>query len=169
MEYIHVTPDTRALMILVVIVTAIPILSLLFAFKQSVQSSPYVWAGGCLAVLFLCAYAVTFVRGTISYSESQLKLNALIVSVNLEAQDVLWQESYAAEADDGLSIRTMGVGFPGFGAGWFKLKNGKKAFVIVTGDDKVGFPTCEEYDLVVDKEVALELQAKFLSQSASCG
>jgi hypothetical protein len=48
------------------------------------------------------------------------------------------------------SWRTNGIGLPGYGAGWFKLKNGEKALLFLTDKSRVVYiPTTKEYSLLV--------------------
>ncbi len=50
----------------------------------------------------------------------------------------------------GISWRTNGVGLPGYGAGWFRLKNGEKALLFVTDPRRVLYlPTKRGYSLLV--------------------
>ncbi len=47
-------------------------------------------------------------------------------------------------------IRTNGVGLPGYGEGWFKLKNGEKALLFVTDRSKVVYvPTSKDYSVLL--------------------
>lgn len=48
------------------------------------------------------------------------------------------------------SLRSNGVGFPGYKADWFKLRNGRKGLLFVTDTDRiVHIPTQHEYDLLL--------------------
>jgi len=48
------------------------------------------------------------------------------------------------------TIRTFGVGLPGYGEGWFRLRNGEKAFVLFSGMNKaVMIPTTKGYYLIL--------------------
>ena len=47
-------------------------------------------------------------------------------------------------------IRTNGIGLPGYGVGWFRLKNGDKALLAVTSRDPVVYiPTTEGYSVML--------------------
>jgi len=47
-------------------------------------------------------------------------------------------------------IRTNGVGLPGYGVGWFKLKNGEKALLALTSREQVVYiPTRDGYSLLL--------------------
>ncbi len=49
--------------------------------------------------------------------------------------------------------RTMGVGLPGYRAGWFRLKNGEKALVFLgRGEQALYIPTSEGYSLLIAPE-----------------
>ena len=48
------------------------------------------------------------------------------------------------------SIRTNGIGFPGYWAGWFKLNNGEKALVFLTDRSNVVYiPTKVGYSVLL--------------------
>jgi hypothetical protein len=50
-------------------------------------------------------------------------------------------------------VRTNGIGLPGLGVGWFRLKNGEKALVAVSARDRVVYlPTDEGYSLLFSLE-----------------
>ncbi len=56
----------------------------------------------------------------------------------------------SVETDYRPSWRTNGIGMPGYGAGWFKLKNGEKALMFLTDKSNVVcIPTTRGYSLVV--------------------
>lgn len=49
-----------------------------------------------------------------------------------------------------LALRTNGIGLPGYGAGWFRLKNGAKALAFLTDQRSVVYlPTREGYSLLL--------------------
>jgi hypothetical protein len=46
--------------------------------------------------------------------------------------------------------RTMGIGLPGYKAGWFRLQNGEKALLFVTDSKRAVYvPTKDDYALIV--------------------
>lgn len=48
------------------------------------------------------------------------------------------------------SWRTNGIGLPGYGAGWFKLKNGEKALLFLTDKNRVAYiPTTRGFSLLL--------------------
>lgn len=65
------------------------------------------------------------------------------------------------------TLRTNGIGMPGFQSGWFRLKNKEKALLFVTSYEKVLYlPTTKNYSLLIsvtDPEAMLEtLKEKWL-------
>jgi len=53
------------------------------------------------------------------------------------------------------SWRTNGIGLPGYGAGWFKLKNSEKALIFLTSKSQVVYlPTTEGFSLLLSTEKA---------------
>lgn len=56
----------------------------------------------------------------------------------------------AERSDLSPSLRTNGVGLPGYQAGWFNLQNGQKALLYLTSRDHVVYlPTNEGYSLLL--------------------
>ena len=54
------------------------------------------------------------------------------------------------QRDYALSVRTNGIGLPGYSSGWFTLKNGDKALAFVTKCDSVLYvPTNDGYVVVL--------------------
>ena len=52
-----------------------------------------------------------------------------------------------------LKRRTMGTGLPGYGAGWFRLRNGEKALAYVTDPSRVAYvPTRAGYAMLLSVE-----------------
>ena len=58
-----------------------------------------------------------------------------------------------ADPEYRLKRRTMGTGLPGYGAGWFRLRNGEKALAYVTDRSRVAYvPTRDGYSLLLSLE-----------------
>ncbi len=58
-----------------------------------------------------------------------------------------------AESDLHPSLRTMGTAVPGYRAGWFRLRGGKKALLYLTDDTRaVHVPTTAGYDLLLSPQ-----------------
>jgi hypothetical protein len=53
------------------------------------------------------------------------------------------------DKDYHVTIRTNGIGLPGYKAGWMKLKNGRKAFVHLTDNTRVVLLPTEKYDILL--------------------
>lgn len=51
-----------------------------------------------------------------------------------------------------LSLRTNGIGWPGFGLGWFRNAAGERVFALVRAGETVYVPTTLEYGLVLTAE-----------------
>ncbi|MBG9791042.1 hypothetical protein ABD76_00195 [Paenibacillus dendritiformis] len=48
-----------------------------------------------------------------------------------------------------LSIRTNGIGWPGFGLGWFRNAAGQRVFALMRSGESVYVPTRLDFDIVV--------------------
>jgi PH (Pleckstrin Homology) domain-containing protein len=56
----------------------------------------------------------------------------------------------ARDSDHRLTLKTNGIGLPGYRAGWFRLGNGEKALVFVTDTSHVVYvPTQDGYSLLL--------------------
>ncbi len=54
------------------------------------------------------------------------------------------------DSEYGFSLRTNGIGLPGYQSGWFRLNNGEKALAFVTDPSRVAYvPTTAGYSLLV--------------------
>jgi hypothetical protein len=53
------------------------------------------------------------------------------------------------DKDYSLTIRTNGVGLPGYRSGWMRLRNGREAFVHLTDKTKVALLPTEKYDILL--------------------
>ncbi|WP_160170681.1 PH domain-containing protein [Luteimonas huabeiensis] len=53
-----------------------------------------------------------------------------------------------------LTLRTNGIGWPGFGLGWFRNAAGERVFALVRSGDAVYVPTRLDFDVVLTTEDA---------------
>ena len=59
------------------------------------------------------------------------------------------------------TLRTNGIGLPGFGVGWFKLANGDKSLAALTSRQRVLYvPTTEGYSLLLSVTAPEQLLAQ---------
>jgi len=87
-----------------------------------------------------------------------IPMDALVVE-QARALDLDAEPGYAAR------MRTNGIGLPGYGEGWFRLKNGKKALMFVTDRSQlIHVPTTKGYELLLTPSRG----AEFLAALAAC-
>ncbi len=67
--------------------------------------------------------------------------------------DTVKRIDFALTPDYSLRWRTLGIGLPGYKAGWFRLRNGEKALVYLTDPSRaVYINTSEGYSLLLSPE-----------------
>ncbi len=87
-------------------------------------------------------------------SEQGLNLTGGLYGRNIPREQLEVTRARALDLDQdrdyGLSSRTNGAGLPGFGAGWFRLRNGEKCLAFVTDAHRVLYvPTTKGYSVMV--------------------
>jgi Bacterial PH domain len=108
----------------------------------------------CLPLAALAVYQIG--AGNIAISPDRLNIQAGFYRTSVRLQDLRISEARILPADPKdptLSyLRTNGVGLPGYDAGWFRLRNGRNAFVAHRGGDLVYVPTTGNFDLILGPE-----------------
>jgi hypothetical protein len=104
------------------------------------------------ALMFvLVAWSATHGSFTVSNDELQPRIPIYGRSIPISNLDLV--HARVLDADDAAaireSVRTNGVGMPGYAAGWFKLASGSKALLAVTRGPVLFIPTSEGYSLAV--------------------
>jgi len=86
--------------------------------------------------------------------DSQLRIQGGIYSRIMEREQLLLDDASIENIKGhelyGIRIRTNGIGLPGFKSGWFTLKNGEKALLFVTDQNRVlRIPTKDDFSLLL--------------------
>ena len=112
-----------------------------YSFTLATPTSVWVIVGVIAAVLaiVLVLIVLPIVRFTITVDSSYIRAaTPLMFRVTIKKEDVdhiaVMDLSQAPELRP--TLRTFGVGLPGYKLGWFKLANGAKAFLAVTSSNK---------------------------------
>ena len=114
------------------------------------------------ALMFvLLAWSAT--HGSFTISDRTLQLRIPIYGRSIPISNLDLVHARVLDADDAVAIRgsmrTNGIGMPGYAAGWFKLASGSKALLAVTRGPVLFIPTHEGYSLAVsvaDPDAALQ-------------
>jgi hypothetical protein len=95
-------------------------------------------------------------------TEFNIGAEGLRISKTLYGRTIPWDKLKVESArpvdltqnrEFGPSWRTNGLGLPGYGAGWFKLRNGEKALLFLTDKTRaVYIPTTRGYSLLLSVE-----------------
>jgi|WetSurMetagenome_2_1015567.scaffolds.fasta_scaffold70888_4 hypothetical protein len=105
-----------------------------------------------LAFVILTATAMG--RGSVEVSPGEIRIRAPfygrtvpVASIDCASARVV---DLTTEGDLRPRWRTNGIGLPGYGAGWFKLRNGERALLLVTDKSRVLYlPTREGYSILL--------------------
>ena len=122
-------------------------------------SGPVWFLVAMAAILFgLVAFFAVFVHNSqatrFELSATGLRIRGGIYGRTIPLADLAADEAkvvdLAQERDLQLRVRTNGVGLPGYQAGWFRLRNGRKALAFVTDrQSAVQVPTRAGYVLLL--------------------
>ncbi len=131
-ETFSITPTSSAPLVTIAIISAVLIVLLaLFAF-------------------------IGFSSRNVKYevSDSGLNIKGGLYGRFIPKEDIAGGEARIINLDSATelkaSIRTNGIGLPGYAAGWFKLKNGEKALLFVTDKSSVVYiPTAQDYSVLL--------------------
>ena len=126
-----------------------------------------------IGLLFLLAGAFSYFLYSSYNTKVELSSDSISIQGALYSRSVLLERILIHEAklinlnediEYAPKLRTNGIGIPGYQAGWFKLKNGRKALLHVTAKSSVLLlPTLDNYDVLLSVSDA----AKLLSQLRS--
>jgi len=90
---------------------------------------------------------------TLEISDDTLKIHAGLYSQEILKSDLRLNEAKIIKLSESRQLqpisRTNGTGAPGFGAGWFVLRNGEKAFLLVADADNILYIPSREFALLV--------------------
>ena len=102
-----------------------------------------------IILLLIFAGLIVFIFGTIfsmkntnlTLTDRELIIKSVFYGRKIPLENILAKEARAInlnhDAGFSISIRTNGIGLPGFKLGWMKLKNGDKALVYLTDVNNV--------------------------------
>jgi len=96
-------------------------------------------------------------RPSVVVSETTLTFKAPFYGRSIDLTSLRLDEARVVNLDSGGDlrprVRTNGIGLPGLGVGWFRLKNGEKALAAVSARDRVVYvPTDRGYSLLFSLE-----------------
>ncbi len=105
-------------------------------------------------LVFVVYTATSMGRGSVEVSAGSLRINAPFYgrSLPLASVDVAAARVVDLTREDDLrpTLRTNGIGLPGYSTGWFKLRGGGRALLVVTDKRRVLYlPTREGYSVLV--------------------
>ncbi len=106
-------------------------------------------------VMFAASLTV-LLRNDISLTGQSLSVQAGFYRRSVDKVDIVWTDARlidaAAVPELTPRVRTNGIDLPGYQAGWFILKNGTRAFLLVTGKTRLYLPTAKGDALVLSVE-----------------
>jgi len=123
-----------------------------------------------LSVILFAAFVWFLSRNEIMLDAQALTVRAAFYERTVSRADIDWTESRFIDAarDSGLTprVRVNGIGLPGYRAGWFRLANGARAFVLQTQGPLAYLPVAGGEALVLTVTRSSPLFAKIGSAGA---
>lgn len=111
-----------------------------------------------LALLIMFAYMAYSSRSArFEVSEQGLRIRGAAYGRAIPMEHLIVEEARAVDLEEehGLqpSLRTNGIGLPGYRAGWFRLNRGERALLFVTDRSRVvHIPTRDGYSVMLSVE-----------------
>lgn len=110
---------------------------------------------GMLVLFLLIAHAAR--RGRVDVGDDGLRLHGSIYGRAVPASQLRTGRArlvdLTMDRDLQTTLKTNGIALPGYAEGWFRLRNGNKALLLVTEKRRVVYiPTAAGYDLLVSPE-----------------
>lgn len=97
-----------------------------------------------LSVVIFSAFAWLLLRNEISLDGRALTVKAAFYERSVNRNDVVWSDSryidISREPEFVPRVRLNGIGLPGYQAGWFRLANGNRVFLLKTVGPVAMFP-----------------------------
>lgn len=107
-------------------------------------------AAGGITVFGLKRREVTFDGVTLVVKAAMFTQRVAVASLDLENARVV---DLRERTDLKPRFRTFGMSLPGFNAGWFRMRGGKKGFCLLTSQERVAWvPAREGTDLLVSMQ-----------------
>lgn len=140
---IAVHPGSKAFIWAGLLFVVLPVLITAVALQlgaRSLASGPL--AGVALTGLLLFVGVGWWMwRTQIVLDDEYLRISAGLYSKQVPRSAIDWQNSHVVDfsrrPEFRPGLRTNGVGLPGYQVGWFRLKNGTRAFLVLTGGTTV--------------------------------
>lgn len=127
--------------------------------KHLLLSSITILAIPLILILCFCYFYMTLSNSKIEINNNSLDMNLAFYGKTVSLNDIVIDNVSFTNDDHYLSYRTNGISLFGLNWGWFKLKNGRKALVFITGKGKTVFvPTKSNFDMIF----SLENPSKFI-------
>ncbi len=129
-------------------------------FELTPAPESFSWFFGAVIVLLLSIVALTVwvymksTNATVRIEGHALTLDAAIYGRSIALSSIKLPEVRAVTIAEGMplapKVRTNGIGLPGYRLGWYRLRNGEKALLAMSGTQQaVYLPTTEGYSLLV--------------------
>ena len=105
---------------------------------------------------FLCVIAVSARSSTVELDAIGITIHSAFYGRTIPWSSVLGETAMPVDLTRrshlAPSIRTNGIGLPGYGAGWFRLRNGNKALAFLSDRTRVAYIPTRDYSLLLSVE-----------------
>lgn len=105
-------------------------------------------------LVFVVITATAMGRGSVEVSPGEIRIRAPFYGRSIPMASLDGAAARVIDLTDAGDlrprIRTNGIGLPGYATGWFRLRNGERALLLVTDKKRVLYlPTREGYSILV--------------------
>lgn len=103
-------------------------------------------------VMLAGVFSLMLAKNSVEISGEKLVIKAAFYAQEISLSDLDIAEAKVLGESNSIAfgLRENGIGLPGYQAGWFRLRDGGKAFVAVTrGPANLRIPTLKGYELVL--------------------
>jgi hypothetical protein len=126
-------------------VFAFPIIMIIFVFIMM------------LVITWLMVGTIFTTKNTsISIKDGEVVINSFLYGRKIPIENILINEiktiNLNQDEEYGISVRTNGIGLPNYKSGWMRLKNGKKALVYLTNEEKVLLMPTKDFVILFSME-----------------
>ena len=122
--------------------------------------------------LFIGWLALTSAKTNVELGTDSLRVEGLVFGRSFKYEDLLLGEAVhvdlANDDDYRLAVRVGGIGMPGYNKGWFRLGNGREAYVHIGGGKKALYiPTKDRSSLLLGLDDPDALLSKIKGRSSA--
>lgn len=144
----QIPTGTSAIVWAVLLVLALPLLTIAVSLKLSTGSllgggRPLIFGTYAVVVMVGVGLLASMLVNKVVVQDDEIRLRGSFYNRSLDRGDIdpASVQVFAAGGRPELTLRTNGIGLPGYQAGWFRDRQGGKVFVVYGGGPGIAFRT----------------------------